>query len=349
MKINEIIRAKRKEQKLTQEQAAEYLGVSTPAVNKWEKGISYPDITILPALARLLKVDLNTLLCFDEDLSQAEIVNFMNEICGIVQKEGFDIGFETAMKKIQKYPSDESLIISAALNLQGLLLMFGTKNKKEYEEKIEKLFMRVSCSNNIDIRNQANSMLISNYMSREEYDKAQALVDALPDYSVDKKQIQSNLYIKQGKYKEASRLLEEKILNSAADIQAVLLHMMDIAHKENRDDDAKNYAEISEKTVKLYDLWSYNLYLAQFQLAIANKDGDKCVEILKVMLPSMKKPWDMNKSILYKHLSSDNSEKSVGNMMIQGVIRELENDEELSFLRENPGFLKIIDRYKNIV
>lgn len=34
MKIYETIREKRKEQALTQEQIAEYLGVSTPAVNK---------------------------------------------------------------------------------------------------------------------------------------------------------------------------------------------------------------------------------------------------------------------------------------------------------------------------
>lgn len=38
MKINQIIRKKRKELSLTQEQVADFLGVSTPAVNKWEKG-----------------------------------------------------------------------------------------------------------------------------------------------------------------------------------------------------------------------------------------------------------------------------------------------------------------------
>ena len=38
MKMNEIIRVKRKEQNLTQEQVAQRLGVSAPAVNKWEKG-----------------------------------------------------------------------------------------------------------------------------------------------------------------------------------------------------------------------------------------------------------------------------------------------------------------------
>lgn len=41
MKINEMIREKRKELCLTQQQVADYLGVSTPAVNKWEKGVSH--------------------------------------------------------------------------------------------------------------------------------------------------------------------------------------------------------------------------------------------------------------------------------------------------------------------
>ena len=40
MKINQIIREKRKELSLTQEQIAEFSGVSTPAVNQWEKGSS---------------------------------------------------------------------------------------------------------------------------------------------------------------------------------------------------------------------------------------------------------------------------------------------------------------------
>ena len=61
MKINDIIKKKRITLGMTQEQVADYLGVSTPAVNKWEKGGCYLDITLLPALARLLKVDLNRL------------------------------------------------------------------------------------------------------------------------------------------------------------------------------------------------------------------------------------------------------------------------------------------------
>ena len=41
MKMNEVIRQRRKELGLTQDRVAELLGVSAPAVNKWENGVSH--------------------------------------------------------------------------------------------------------------------------------------------------------------------------------------------------------------------------------------------------------------------------------------------------------------------
>ena len=52
MQIGEKIKNYRKTAGLTQEQVADYLDVSTPAVNKWEKGNTYPDISLLPAILR---------------------------------------------------------------------------------------------------------------------------------------------------------------------------------------------------------------------------------------------------------------------------------------------------------
>ena len=54
MNLSEQIRSHRKELGLTQEQVAAYLGVSAPAVNKWEKGNTYPEITLLPAIAKTM-------------------------------------------------------------------------------------------------------------------------------------------------------------------------------------------------------------------------------------------------------------------------------------------------------
>ena len=117
MKINQIIREKRKELSLTQEQIAEFLGVSTPAVNKWEKGSTYPDITLLPALARLLKMDLNTLLSFNEDLTDIEIENFVNELDKVVQEQDYQTAFQMAIDKIHEYPTCDRLIYSVILYL----------------------------------------------------------------------------------------------------------------------------------------------------------------------------------------------------------------------------------------
>ena len=86
MQMKDVIRQKRRERGLTQEQVAERLGVSAPAVNKWESGASYPDITLLSALARLLETDLNELFCFRENLTKEEITGYANEIGEIARK-----------------------------------------------------------------------------------------------------------------------------------------------------------------------------------------------------------------------------------------------------------------------
>ena len=47
MQIGSVIRKYRKECGLTQEEMAKRLGVTTPAVNKWENGNTNPDIELL--------------------------------------------------------------------------------------------------------------------------------------------------------------------------------------------------------------------------------------------------------------------------------------------------------------
>ena len=52
----------RKTKGLTQQEAAEQLGVSNKTVSKWESGGGFPDITVLPALAELYGVTADDIL-----------------------------------------------------------------------------------------------------------------------------------------------------------------------------------------------------------------------------------------------------------------------------------------------
>lgn len=56
MQIGEVIRKYRKKKNMTQEEIAKRLGVTTPAVNKWEKGVTQLDIMLLAPIARLLDI-----------------------------------------------------------------------------------------------------------------------------------------------------------------------------------------------------------------------------------------------------------------------------------------------------
>lgn len=68
MNINlaEPLRRLRAKHGITQETLAEFLGVSSQAVSKWERGDGLPDITMLPPLANYFGVTLDELMNMDE-------------------------------------------------------------------------------------------------------------------------------------------------------------------------------------------------------------------------------------------------------------------------------------------
>lgn len=62
MNITAILRELRQEKEIRQEDLAVAMGVSVQAVSKWETGISYPDIMLLPDIARYFNVTVDYLL-----------------------------------------------------------------------------------------------------------------------------------------------------------------------------------------------------------------------------------------------------------------------------------------------
>ena len=61
-KSGKFIAKLRKEKNMTQEQLAEKMGVSINAVSKWERGLSFPDISLLIPLSEILNISLYDLL-----------------------------------------------------------------------------------------------------------------------------------------------------------------------------------------------------------------------------------------------------------------------------------------------
>lgn len=117
MDIGVVIKKYRKEAGMTQEEMANRLGVTTPAVNKWENSNSKPDIELLAPIARLLDISLDTLLSFHEKLSDTEIEEIIRKMDRMFSEEGYEKTYEWALRLIKEYPNCNMLIWQTAVML----------------------------------------------------------------------------------------------------------------------------------------------------------------------------------------------------------------------------------------
>ena len=81
MEINlkDTLRRLRKEKNLTQEDVAEYLGITAQSVGKWERGEGFPDITLLPSLALYFGVTVDDLLGVGAERQEERIREILDE------------------------------------------------------------------------------------------------------------------------------------------------------------------------------------------------------------------------------------------------------------------------------
>lgn len=265
MSMNTIIQQKRKELGLTQEQVAYNLGVSTPAVSKWEKGITSPDIALLPPLARLLKTDLNTLFCFHEDLSPQEIGLFCNELVAAA-RDNIGSAFELAEAKIHDFPHNEQLLLNIAVILDSMLLQTHAPDTSidALESKVSSWYLKLGQSDDETIRNSANYMRVSRYIRQDQLDTAQEVLDTIQDKKElvssmpDKLMLQVSIYLKQDKAELAALELEKALCRETARVQLLLTKLVDAELAAGEMKIAETIAKKSKAMVDLLDMWEYN-------------------------------------------------------------------------------------------
>ncbi len=65
-RTGKLIANKRKQKNLTQSELARKIDISDKAISKWERGLSFPDITRLITLTEVLEISLYELLKGEE-------------------------------------------------------------------------------------------------------------------------------------------------------------------------------------------------------------------------------------------------------------------------------------------
>ena len=102
---------------LTQEEVAEFLGITAQSVSKWERGESYPDITFLPALANIFETSVDLLIGMDAIRAEETRYN-IHKTAVEYQKNGeYDKAEKTYREALLIYPNMPGMILGLAATL----------------------------------------------------------------------------------------------------------------------------------------------------------------------------------------------------------------------------------------
>ena len=181
MNIGIKIRELRKAINLTQEQLATSLNISAQAVSKWEMGLSYPDITMIPTLAGLFKVSIDDLFNFDVNKLDKEIEDIRME-----HKKYFWNNFE----KAEQILIDGLKSHPASVLLKTDLFELYAYNPDRGNEIINKAFelggQIIQTSQDVfcTCRTKANLIHIYTYLEKEKgqdhYEDIKKIIETLP-------------------------------------------------------------------------------------------------------------------------------------------------------------------------
>lgn len=201
LKLNEKIRDLRKTDSRTQENLADALGVTSQAVSRWEQGLSYPDMELIPAIANYFGITIDELFGYENDRDR--------RIAGILERNeilsrednGVDVHLDERLRMLRdglsEFPSNEKLTYALADTLvnAGYIRIGQTSvvdcnyyvteadrhQKNPYWNEAIPIFEKlIGETRDERIREKSAGWLIDLYCNMGENDKAMAIAEKMP-------------------------------------------------------------------------------------------------------------------------------------------------------------------------
>ena len=203
IRLGDIMRELRHRDGRTQEDLAQALGITSQAVSRWEKGICYPDMELIPSMANYFGVSIDELFGYSSEREARvnEVVSRINEMNFL--NNGVDINIdeciELAREAIIEFPENEKIMLALASVLYNAgyvrygeyhlideegYNVYDTERHRTYTEWKEAIalfekLLRILPEG--ELRHRTVRQLTQLYLNTGEHERAAALVDTLPD------------------------------------------------------------------------------------------------------------------------------------------------------------------------
>ena len=248
---------------MTQEELAEYTGVSSRAVSRWENGITYPDISLLPILANIFEVTVDELLDVDVYKKEQDIKNILDENQKYKHTGEVEKSIELLRTSLNKYPNNFEIM----KQLKNALLMYYCAKDGEREyllgeiiEICEKILNK--CSDK-KIRESAIRDLVFVYPRVGQREKARELAEEQPSMYMCKEHLLEDVL----EGKELDELLKGNIITLTERFHGIILSMSVKKDPQMKIDLMNKYLELmnlvfEDSSMGFYHERMYRSYLS---------------------------------------------------------------------------------------
>ena len=252
--IGTIIQQKRKDAGLTQAQLADRLGVTAPAVNRWEKDLSFPDAALLAPLARCLKTDLNELFSFYDSLSAKERELIVDKARVMIINDDIDSAISHIEAAVKENLSDGALYKDLADMLLGMHTLRQPGDPFIFLERIATYYER-ALELLPEKTDDISYSLITVYGKLGNAEKAEAAWARLEYIKHDKKWAHAELLYLMKDYERAVVEIKELVLRRIFDLSRGLTFLHDALSFAGKSDLADIAVEKDTELQELFGLW----------------------------------------------------------------------------------------------
>lgn len=156
---------------LTQEDIADFLNITPQSVSKWERGETYPDINLLPALANIFETSIDLLIGMDTVRAAETRYNIHKKANELMRNNQLDAAENVYRDALLIYPNKPGMIL-------GLASVLALKSNSE--EAIELIERGLPLSINEKQKATMRATLCFLYLKNGDSEKAKLLASELP-------------------------------------------------------------------------------------------------------------------------------------------------------------------------
>ena len=357
--IGSKIATKRKKKNITQEELAEFLGVSKPAVSKWESGQSYPDITLLPVLATYFNTSVDDLLGYEPQMSKDDVKKLYVKLSKDFYSKPFDEVYSVCKEYLKKYYSCWKLQFNIGVLLLNHADRAGDKEKIDgiVSEAAEIFDRIIGESDDIGTSKQAVYMRALCHIMSNQPAEAIDLLESINEVPMSGDILLANAYKMKGNNKKAIGILQKQIYTCLFSIIGACPSLMWLYadNPEKARDCLRRITELGNLfgAEKMQPTAYMTIYISAAQLAAATGDKEDAMDMLEKYAELYKSPKlfpiELHGNDFFDSLDEyfDSFDLGTAPPRNEETIRQSIKDSVL----KNPAFASLKDepRFQNII